>query len=42
MGGADDRALPPLVAGSGIRFIDRGVPALKGVPAEWRLFAVEA
>ncbi len=30
-----------LVAGSGIRFEDRGVHALKGVPEEWRLFAVE-
>ena len=30
-----------LVAGSGIRFADRGPCALKGVPGEWRLFAVE-
>jgi class 3 adenylate cyclase len=30
-----------LVAGSGIEFEDRGVHALKGVPGEWRLFAVE-
>lgn len=30
-----------LVVGSGFRFADRGVPALKGVPGEWRLFAVE-
>jgi pimeloyl-ACP methyl ester carboxylesterase len=29
-----------LVAGSGIRFVDRGVHGLKGVPDEWRLFAV--
>jgi pimeloyl-ACP methyl ester carboxylesterase len=29
-----------LVAGSGIEFEDRGVHALKGVPGEWRLFAV--
>jgi class 3 adenylate cyclase/esterase/lipase len=29
-----------LVAGSGIRFDDRGGHALKGVPGEWRLFAV--
>ena len=28
-----------LVAGSGLRFEDRGVHALKGVPGEWRLFA---
>jgi len=30
-----------LVAGSGIRFADRGEHALKGVPDPWRLFAVE-
>ena len=30
-----------LVAGSGLRFHDRGIHALKGVPGEWRLFAVE-
>jgi pimeloyl-ACP methyl ester carboxylesterase len=30
-----------LVAGSGIRFIDRGLQVLRGVPDEWRLFAVE-
>jgi len=29
-----------LVAGSGIRFEDRGIRTLKGVPGEWRLFAV--
>jgi class 3 adenylate cyclase len=29
-----------LVAGSGIRFEDRGAHELKGVPGEWRLFAV--
>jgi len=29
-----------LVAGSGIRFAERGVHALKGVPGEWRLYAV--
>jgi class 3 adenylate cyclase len=29
-----------LVAGSGIEFEDRGVQALKGVPGDWRLFAV--
>ena len=28
-----------LVAGSGLRFSDRGVHTLKGVPGEWRLFA---
>jgi pimeloyl-ACP methyl ester carboxylesterase len=31
-----------LVAGSGIEFRDRGVVELKGVPGEWRLYAVEA
>jgi len=30
-----------LVAGSGLRFDDRGAHALPGVPGEWRLFAVE-
>jgi pimeloyl-ACP methyl ester carboxylesterase/class 3 adenylate cyclase len=30
-----------LVVGSGISFADRGQQALKGVPGEWRLFAVE-
>ncbi|PYM68641.1 MAG: adenylate/guanylate cyclase domain-containing protein, partial [Candidatus Rokuibacteriota bacterium] len=29
-----------LVAGSGIRFDDRGNYVLKGVPGDWRLFAV--
>jgi hypothetical protein len=29
-----------LVAGSGIRFDDRGCHVLKGVPGDWRLFAV--
>jgi pimeloyl-ACP methyl ester carboxylesterase len=30
-----------LVAGSGIEFSDRGAHELKGVPGEWRLFAVD-
>ena len=30
-----------LVAGSGLRFQDRGVHGLRGVPGEWRLFAIE-
>ena len=30
-----------LVAGSGLRFEDRGAHELKGVPGEWRLFAVD-
>ena len=29
-----------LVAGSGIKFTDRGAHELKGIPGEWRLFAV--
>jgi class 3 adenylate cyclase len=29
-----------LVAGSGLRFEDRGMHRLKGVPDEWRIFAV--
>ena len=31
-----------LVAGSGLHFADRGTRILKGVPDEWRVFAVEA
>jgi class 3 adenylate cyclase len=31
-----------LVAGSGLEFDDRGVHELKGVPGEWRLYAVSA
>jgi pimeloyl-ACP methyl ester carboxylesterase/class 3 adenylate cyclase len=30
-----------LVVGSGISFVDRGLQQLKGVPGEWRLFAVD-
>jgi class 3 adenylate cyclase len=30
-----------LVVGSGLRFADRGAHALKGVPDEWRLYALE-
>ncbi len=30
-----------LVAGSGLTFHDRGVHELKGIPGEWRLYAVE-
>jgi len=29
-----------LVAGSGIQFREGGVAELKGIPGEWRLFAV--
>jgi class 3 adenylate cyclase len=31
-----------LVAGSGIEFEERGAHELKGVPGEWRLYAVSA
>ena len=31
-----------LVAGSGLRFQDRGLQTLKGVPGEWHLFALES
>jgi class 3 adenylate cyclase len=30
-----------LVAGSGLVFRDRGQAELKGIPGEWRLYAVE-
>jgi class 3 adenylate cyclase len=30
-----------LVAGSGIRFADRGAESLKGIPDEWRLYSAE-
>jgi class 3 adenylate cyclase len=30
-----------LVAGSGLAFQDRGAHELKGIPGEWRLYAVE-
>jgi class 3 adenylate cyclase len=32
-------AVPPLVAGSGLVFRDRGEQQLKGVPGRWRVFA---
>src|ERR1700730_6654928 len=35
------RTVVDLVAGSGLTFVDRGEHTLKGVPGEWRLFAVE-
>ena len=34
--------LRDLVIGSGLEFEERGAHALKGVPGEWRLFAVAA
>ena len=30
-----------LVAGSGLKFVDRGTHSLKGVPEDWRLFVVQ-
>jgi class 3 adenylate cyclase/pimeloyl-ACP methyl ester carboxylesterase len=35
------QTMKDLVAGSGLRFEDRGSHQLKGVPGEWRLFALE-
>ena len=34
-------SVPPLVAGSGIEFTDRGERAVRGVPGMWRLFAAQ-
>jgi class 3 adenylate cyclase len=31
-----------LVAGSGLRFRESGTAELKGVPEQWRLYAVES
>ncbi|HEY4753995.1 MAG TPA: adenylate/guanylate cyclase domain-containing protein [Candidatus Limnocylindrales bacterium] len=36
------RTVRDLVVGSGLRFADRGVHRLKGVPDEWQVYAVEA
>lgn len=35
------RTVKDLVTGSGITFADRGPHALKGVPDEWQLYAVQ-
>jgi class 3 adenylate cyclase len=35
-------AVPPLVVGSGLDFVDHGEYELKGVPGAWRLFAVKS
>jgi class 3 adenylate cyclase len=35
------RTVKDLVAGSGLRFVDRGSQILKGVPGEWQIYAVE-
>ena len=44
LAGANDvlvsSTLRDLVIGSGLEFDDRGAHGLKGVPGEWRLFAV--
>lgn len=36
------RTVTDLVAGSGIKFDDRGTHALKGVPGEWQLYALKS
>jgi class 3 adenylate cyclase len=36
------RTVKELVTGSGITFDDRGPHALKGVPDDWQLFAVQS
>jgi class 3 adenylate cyclase len=36
------RTIKDLVAGSGLRFDDRGTHALRGVPDQWQLFAASA
>jgi class 3 adenylate cyclase len=45
LAGADEvvvsSTVKDLVAGSGIRFQDRGIHTLKGVPEEWHVFAVQ-
>jgi class 3 adenylate cyclase len=35
------RTVKDLVAGSGLRFADRGSQMLKGVPGDWQIYAVE-
>ena len=35
------RTVKDLVAGSDLRFDNRGLQMLKGIPGEWRLFAVD-
>ncbi|MGA8726299.1 MAG: adenylate/guanylate cyclase domain-containing protein [Acidimicrobiales bacterium] len=36
------RTVRDLVAGSGVRFVDRGEHELRGVPESWQLFALES
>src|ERR1051325_49595 len=40
-GGLVSQTVKDLVAGSGLSFHDRGTHALKGVPGEWHLYAVD-
>jgi class 3 adenylate cyclase len=35
------RTVKDLVAGSGIRFSERGIVELRGVPGEWNLYSVD-
>jgi class 3 adenylate cyclase len=35
------RTVKDLVAGSGLRFEDRGSQTLKGVPGDWQIYAAE-
>jgi class 3 adenylate cyclase len=35
------RTVRDLVLGSGVRFRDRGLHSLKGIPGDWRLYAAE-
>lgn len=45
LAGADEilvsAAIPLLIAGTGVSFVDRGEHDLKGVPGRWRVYAVE-
>jgi class 3 adenylate cyclase len=36
------RTVKDLLAGSGLRFEDRGLHTLRGVPDQWQLFAASA
>lgn len=36
------RTVVDLIAGSGITFTDRGTHQLKGIPGDWRLYALDA
>jgi class 3 adenylate cyclase len=45
LAGADEvlvsSTVKDLVAGSGLRFADRGSRSLKGTPGDWHIYAVE-